>query len=141
MRTLLSAILLCALLATVGCRGKEPPRQTGEIPQSAKTVATTRGVSAAAGEKGAAGAAAAAAAEEANGKHIFDEKCALCHSLARRGGKMGPALDGIGARYRASKLGQYVSDPRSVDRASRMRAVRLEKQDITALLAYLGVAK
>jgi putative heme-binding domain-containing protein len=44
------------------------------------------------------------------GKTIFEKNCAICHSLAGQGAKVGPPLDGIGVRG-VSRLCEDILDP------------------------------
>jgi putative heme-binding domain-containing protein len=61
------------------------------------------------------------------GKKVYAKHCAACHQLAGQGAKVGPQLDGIGARS-AERLLEDILDPnRNVDPA--FRATRLSLKD------------
>ena len=60
------------------------------------------------------------------GATIFAKNCAACHQLGGQGGKVGPQLDGIGAR-RLARLLEDVLDPnRNVDQAFRTTSLNLK---------------
>ena len=74
----------------------------------------------------------ASAAKGANGvkveegAKIFQAQCAVCHSLAGKGGRVGPELDGIGHRG-VERLCEDVIDPnRNVDRVFRYSVITLK---------------
>lgn len=55
------------------------------------------------------------------GGALFKEKgCFGCHKIGGTGGNVGPAMEGVGNRYDAVKLSQYIQDPASVNPKSRM---------------------
>ncbi len=59
------------------------------------------------------------------GKAVFAQHCANCHQLGGDGAKVGPQLDGIGARG-VERLCEDILDPsRNVDEAFRTRVVTL----------------
>jgi putative heme-binding domain-containing protein len=61
----------------------------------------------------------AAKADAARGQQVFEKNCAACHTIANRGAKIGPQLDGIGVRG-VDRLLEDVLDPnRNVDQAFR----------------------
>jgi len=61
------------------------------------------------------------------GGALFKEKgCFACHKISGTGGVAGPAMEGVGRKYDAAKLAQYIRDPASVDTKSKMA-----KQDLT----------
>ena len=62
----------------------------------------------------------------ARGSEMFKKNCAICHSLADEGAKVGPQLDGIGARG-AERLMEDILDPnRNVDQAFRATTLALK---------------
>jgi len=55
------------------------------------------------------------------GGALFKEKgCFGCHKIGGTGGDAGPAMEGVGKKYGAAKLAQYIWDPASVDPKSKM---------------------
>lgn len=62
----------------------------------------------------------------ARGAEIFKTNCASCHILANEGAKIGPQLDGVGARG-AERLIEDILDPnRNVDQAFRASTLALD---------------
>lgn len=71
------------------------------------------------------------------------QKCSMCHAVAGRGNAKGP-LDGVGAKYKADELRQWLvapADMATTHNATRKPAMRdfskLTKDDLDALVAYL----
>lgn len=53
-----------------------------------------------------------ASAESEKGRALFvSQNCASCHSIADQGGRVGPPLDGVGARRSAEFLVDHLTDP------------------------------
>jgi putative heme-binding domain-containing protein len=69
------------------------------------------------------------------GRAVFKQHCAACHQLGGEGKKVGPQLDGIGARG-AARLFEDILDPnRNVDAAFRTTAiVTMDGRLITGLV-------
>jgi mono/diheme cytochrome c family protein len=96
------------------------------------------------------GLAAAAAAQDAKvtkGQQLFaDQKCTLCHSVADKGNKKGP-LDGVGSKLSAAEIRSWITDAKGMTaktkamRKPEMKAYTLPKDDVDALVAYLGSLK
>jgi mono/diheme cytochrome c family protein len=70
-------------------------------------------------------------------------KCGMCHAVAGRGNAKGP-LDGVGAKYKADELRQWLVAPNDMaakHSATRKPAMRdfskLPPADLDALVAYL----
>jgi mono/diheme cytochrome c family protein len=97
-----------------------------------------------------AGIAATAAAQDAKvaaGEKLFaDQKCALCHSIGDKGNKKGP-LDGVGTKLKAEEIRAWIVDgpgmtaKTKAPRKPSMKAYTLPKDDVDALVAYLGSLK
>lgn len=71
------------------------------------------------------------------------QKCSMCHAVAGRGNAKGP-LDGVGAKYKAAELRQWLVAPAEMatkQNATRKPAMRdfskLPAEDLDALVAYL----
>ena len=74
------------------------------------------------------------------------QKCALCHSVGPKGNKKGP-LDEVGSKLKAEEIRQWIADPddmRAKTKSTRtppMKATKLVKEQIDALVAYLQTLK
>lgn len=66
-----------------------------------------------------------AAPVAARGLEVFDKICANCHRVAGKGGKVGPDLDGIGARGLDRLLEDILLPSRNVDQGFRMSTIAL----------------
>jgi mono/diheme cytochrome c family protein len=95
------------------------------------------------------GVAAAAAAQDAKakGEKIYaDQKCSLCHSIGDKGNKKGP-LDEAGSKLSADEIRQWIVDAKGMTaktkapRKPEMKSYTLPKEDVDALVAYLGSLK
>jgi mono/diheme cytochrome c family protein len=95
------------------------------------------------------GCAAPAAAQDAKAKgaQLFaDQKCTLCHSIGDKGNKKGP-LDGVGTKLTAAEIREWITDAKGMTakmkatRKPEMKAYTLPKDDVEALVAYLGSLK
>src|SRR5690242_14243510 len=96
---------------------------------------------------GVAAAAAAQDAKVAKGQQVFaDQKCNLCHSIGDKGNKKGP-LDGVGSKLSADEIRSWITDAKGMTaktkapRKPEMKAYALPKDDVDALVAYLGSLK
>ncbi|MEO6667784.1 MAG: cytochrome c [Nitrospiria bacterium] len=87
-----------------------------------------------------AGTLAFAATESAvqNGQRIFSErKCAVCHTLHEKGGKVGPDLSTVGATRDEAWLKAFLADPKSVYPNTIMPPFRGTDEERASLAAYL----
>ena len=96
---------------------------------------------------GVAAAAAAQDAKVAKGEQLFtDQKCTLCHSIGDKGNKKGP-LDGVASKISADEIRSWITDAKGMTaktkatRKPEMKAYALPKDDVDALVAYLGTLK
>jgi len=94
-----------------------------------------------------AAAAAAQDAKIAKGQQLFtDQKCSLCHSIGDKGNKKGP-LDGVASKLSADEIRSWITDAKGMiaktkpTRKPEMKAFALPKEDVDALVAYLGTLK
>lgn len=73
-----------------------------------------------------------ATASADRGKLVFQKTCAVCHTIAGQGARVGPQLDGIGVRG-VPRLCEDILDPsRNVDAAFRYSTFVLDDQNILA---------
>jgi cytochrome c2 len=81
------------------------------------------------------------AADAENGKAVYKaQKCAMCHSIAGEGGKMG-ALDDAG-KLKADDLKKWIKTPKEMKADSKMKAyTTLADKDLDDLVAYLQTLK
>jgi putative heme-binding domain-containing protein len=69
------------------------------------------------------------------GAKVFEKHCANCHTLANKGAKVGPQLDGIGVRGLDRILEDVLDPNRNVDQAFRSSIVALKNgQVLTGLV-------
>jgi nitric oxide reductase subunit C len=67
----------------------------------------------------------------------YDQLCSACHSIGGAGGNVGPALDGIGGRFDAEFLHNWIKDPASIKPGSTMPKLPLADEDLEQIVAYL----
>jgi nitric oxide reductase subunit C len=80
-------------------------------------------------------------ADRTNRPMVFNQMCIACHSLDGQGGKVGPALDGVGDRRDRANIVQWLTDPQSVKPGTLMPKLPLSKEDIAELAAFLSELK
>jgi putative heme-binding domain-containing protein len=74
----------------------------------------------------------AAKADAAAGAKVYEKHCAICHQLGGKGAKIGPQLDGVGARG-VDRLLEDILDPnRNVDQAFRATTLVLKSGQIVS---------
>jgi len=57
------------------------------------------------------------------------------------GGKIGPALDGVGNKYNRAYLKKWLTNPQAVKPGTKMPKLPLTPQQIDELVAYLASLK
>lgn len=73
--------------------------------------------------------------DEAQGLAIYQKHCAACHQIKNQGAKIGPQLDGIGARGLDRLLEDILDPSRNVDQAFRTTTLELKNgQFLSGLL-------
>ena len=95
-----------------------------------------------------AGTAVSVAAQDVKkGEQLFtDQKCSLCHSIGEKGNKKGP-LDNVAGKLSAAEIREWITDAKGMTakakttRKPEMKAYSLAKDDVDALVAYLGTMK
>lgn len=105
-----------------------------------------------------AGAAAQSAAPQ--GETLFKQRCAMCHTVKGKGGKLGPDLTGVMGRkagsgafayspamksskivWKPATIEPYLAAPTKLIPGSRMTISVSKPEDRKALVTYLGAAK
>ena len=96
---------------------------------------------------GIAAAAAAQDAKVAKGQQVYtDQKCSLCHAIAGKGNAKG-SLDGVATKLTADEIRSWIVDAKGMTaktkstRKPEMKSYTLPKDDVDALVAYLGTLK
>jgi len=83
-----------------------------------------------------------AAQAENQGEQIFNQKCAMCHSIKGKGGKAGPDLTAIAARMKVKSIREQLENPQKANPKSIMPSYKtLAKADMDTLLGYLKTLK
>jgi putative heme-binding domain-containing protein len=73
--------------------------------------------------------------DSALGAKVFEKHCSICHTLANKGAKVGPQLDGIGIRGLDRVLEDVLDPNRNVDQAFRSTVLNLKDgKVVTGLL-------
>ena len=90
---------------------------------------------------------AAAQDPVARGAKVYaDQKCSLCHSVAGKGNAKG-SLDAVGTKLSADDIRAWIVDASGqtaktkAPRKPAMKNYALPKEDVDALVAYLGTLK
>ena len=68
---------------------------------------------------------------------VFDQVCTACHAVGDRGGRVGPALDGVATRYDEAYLRRWLADPQAVKPGTTMPKLVLNEAQIDGLVTYL----
>jgi cytochrome c oxidase subunit 2 len=78
----------------------------------------------------------------ARGERVYAAQgCYGCHQVGKTGTPIGPNLSGIGTKYPAAYLRQWLRDPQSVRPAAHMPRLELTAEDVESLAAYLSSLK
>lgn len=79
---------------------------------------------------------------EGAGDQIFARKCAMCHAVNGKGGKIGPELSKVSAKLKEQELKAKLENPKKSNPNSSMPSFKtLPKADLDALLGYLKTLK
>lgn len=87
------------------------------------------------------GASSVTASAQVDMPVVFTQMCLACHSLAGKGGTIGPALDGVGDRLDATYLTNWLKDPTSVKADSKMPKLPLSEENVNELVSFLSQLK
>ncbi len=82
-----------------------------------------------------------AAAPASPGRTAFTAYCIGCHAVGVEGGKVGPALDGIGARHDAAWIRRKIVNPAFNNPKTTMPAMPLAPRELDPLVAWLAALK
>lgn len=82
-------------------------------------------------------AKAGASARLASAPSTFKTVCVACHSVEGQGGKVGPALDDVAARYSADELDRWLANPTAVKPGTAMPNLGLAPEVRAELVKYL----
>jgi nitric oxide reductase subunit C len=72
---------------------------------------------------------------------VFNQMCTACHAVAGQGGRVGPALDGVGKKFDKNYLVKWLKDPASIKADSKMPKLPLTDQNIEDVANYLSGLK
>ncbi len=72
---------------------------------------------------------------------VFNQMCVVCHSLNKRGGNIGPALDGVGSRKGYEDLIAWITNPSTIKPDTKMPKLPLSKADVAELASFLSQLK
>ncbi|MNX90141.1 Nitric oxide reductase subunit C [compost metagenome] len=67
----------------------------------------------------------------------FAAVCAGCHTVAGKGGNVGPVLDGVGTRMTAEQLDAFIRDPQKIRPGTKMPNLGLDDTTRGELVTYL----
>jgi cytochrome c2 len=72
-----------------------------------------------------------------------EHKCAMCHVIGGKGGKLSTSLDGVGDRHATAALKKILQDPQGVFPAAKIKMPKVawKPGDVDAVVAYLQSLK
>lgn len=68
----------------------------------------------------------------------FEQVCIACHAVGGRGGSIGPALDGVGARLTPIELDWWLAHPEVVDPETTMPKLEIPAETRAELVDWLS---
>ncbi len=78
----------------------------------------------------------------AKGEKVYSQKkCALCHKIAGKGGKIGGDLSKVGAKRNAKWLRSFTKNPKAVNPKVKMAPFKGSDDELNALVAYMASLK
>ncbi len=86
--------------------------------------------------------AQADSAQIAKGENVYaGKRCALCHKIAGKGGKIGSDLSKVGAKRDVQWLRSFMKNPKAVMPKVKMMPFRGSDEELDALVAYMASLK
>ncbi len=86
--------------------------------------------------------AQADSAQIAKGEKVYaGKKCALCHMVAGKGGKVGADLTHLGAERNVAWLREFLRNPKALNPKAKMAPFQGNDEELGALIAYLASLK
>lgn len=83
-----------------------------------------------------------AAQAESKGEPIFKQKCAMCHVVNGKGGKIGPDLSKIASGMKEKEIMGQLENPKKRNPSTSMPSFKsLSKVEMDALVGYLKTLK
>ena len=70
-------------------------------------------------------------------KVYAEKKCAACHAITGKGGKLGGDLSHVGAKRDAQWLATFLKDPKAENPETKMSAFKGSPEELQDLVAYL----
>jgi cytochrome c2 len=72
-----------------------------------------------------------------------DHKCAMCHVLGGKGGKLSKSLDGVSDRHAGAALKQILEDPQGMFPSAKIKMPKVawKPGEVDAVVAYLQSLK
>ena len=69
---------------------------------------------------------------------VAEHRCAMCHTIAAKGGKLSKSLDGVSERRDAAALTRILTDPQKEfpDARIKMPKVAWQTGEVAAVVAY-----
>jgi mono/diheme cytochrome c family protein len=69
---------------------------------------------------------------------VAEHRCAMCHTIATKGGKLSKSLDGVSERRDAAALTRILTDPQKEfpDAKIKMPKVAWQTGEVAAVVAY-----
>ena len=80
----------------------------------------------------------AAQANSAPQPAMLTSVCMGCHTVAGKGGAVGPSLDGVGSRMTEAQIAEFIGDPQKVRPGTAMPNLGLSEPVKTELASYLA---
>ncbi len=71
----------------------------------------------------------------------FRTLCVACHAVGGAGGRVGPALDGVGSKFDTAYLHKWLADPTAVKPGTAMPRLPLSEGEREELVRYLSALK
>lgn len=68
---------------------------------------------------------------------MFATICAACHTVGGEGGKVGPALDQVGAKMDGEAMKAWISDPQKIKPGTAMPQIPMTPEQLDEIVTYL----